>query len=353
VNAFHAESVEHLVQWGGTCLVSSAAEEMRMNRRHTVATLCLGVVLTATSAWADFKTERTLTLAPGGTFVLETDIGSVVLTGESADGARVVITSDVDLDRDFDFTFDETARGATVTIKRRGMRRLFSGWFGDHDTRITIHVPTRTDVRLSTSGGSIRASRVTGIVGVHTSGGSLDVDAITGNVDGSTSGGGIRMRDIRGNVDAGTSGGSIDITDIRGTLRAHTSGGGITIDDVSGDLRASTSGGSVDVRGAGGRVEASSSGGGVTVRFAPGNSRGGDLSSSGGSVRSEIDPGARVSIDASASGGSVNSDVPVTIQGKIERDSLRGEMNGGGPLLRLRSSGGGVRILGISGSTTR
>jgi hypothetical protein len=70
-------------------------------------------------------------------------------------------------------------------------------------------------------------------------------------------------------------------------------------------------------------------------------------------VRSEIDPGARVSIDASASGGSVNSDVPVTIQGKIERDSLRGEMNGGGPLLRLRSSGGGVRILGISRSTTR
>jgi hypothetical protein len=36
--------------------------------------------------------------------------------------------------------------------------------------------------------------------------------------------------------------------------------------------------------------------------------------------------------------------VPVTIQGKIARDSLRGEMNGGGPLLRLRSSGGSVRI---------
>jgi hypothetical protein len=40
----------------------------------------------------------------------------------------------------------------------------------------------------------------------------------------------------------------------------------------------------------------------------------------------------------------VNSDVPVTIQGKIESHSLRGDMNGGGPILRLRSSGGGVRI---------
>jgi DUF4097 and DUF4098 domain-containing protein YvlB len=104
----------------------------------------------------------------------------------------------------------------------------------------------------------------------------------------------------------------------------------------------------VDVRGAGGRVEASSSGGGVTVRFAPGNSSGGVVSSSGGSVHTEIDPGAKISIDATASGGSVRSDVPVTIQGKVEQDSLRGDMNGGGPLLRLRSSGGGVRIAGTS-----
>jgi hypothetical protein len=60
------------------------------------------------------------------------------------------------------------------------MRRLFSGWFGNHDTRVTIQVPTRTDVSLSTSGGSIRTSHVNGIVGVHTSGGGLDIDAIEG-----------------------------------------------------------------------------------------------------------------------------------------------------------------------------
>jgi DUF4097 and DUF4098 domain-containing protein YvlB len=318
-----------------------------MNRMSIATALWLVIGLTATSAWADFKMERALKLEPGGSFTLEADIGSVVLTGESSSGARVLVTSDVDLDRDFDVAFDETPRGVKVTIKRRGPRRLF-GWFRDNDTRITIQVPTKTDVQLNTSGGSIRASHVEGPVGVHTSGGSLDISAITGNVDGDTSGGSIRMRDVRGNVDANTSGGSISIVDVRGDLRANTSGGGITIDNVSGDLQASTSGGSVDVRGAGGRVDASSSGGGVTVRFAPGNSKGGVVSSSGGSVRTEIDPGARVSIDAHASGGGVDSDVPVTIQGKVERGSLRGDMNGGGPTLRLRSSGGGVRITGAS-----
>jgi DUF4097 and DUF4098 domain-containing protein YvlB len=315
-------------------------------KRITIVTV-LGVVmgLFATSAGADFKQERTLKLEPGGTFTLESDIGDVILTGESASGARVLVTSDKDLDRDFDVSFDETARGATVKIKQRGaLRRFFSGWFENDHTRITIQVPAKTDVRLSTSGGSVRVSRLTGVVDMHSSGGSLDVDAIEGNINGGTSGGSIRMRDVHGNIVANTSGGSITITDVRGGLRADTSGGGITIADVSGELRASTSGGSVDVRGAGGRVEASSSGGGVTVRFAPGNSSGGVVSSSGGSVHTEIDPGAKISIDATASGGSVRSDVPVTIQGKVEQDSLRGDMNGGGPLLRLRSSGGGVRI---------
>ena len=324
-----------------------------MNRTRIVGTLSLSLCLFATSAWADFKRERTLMLEPGGTFALDSDIGSVVLTGGSASGVTVVVTSDRDLDRDYDFTFDESARSATVKIKRRGaIPRLFGGSENSR-TRITIQVPTRADVHLSTSGGSVSAARLTGALDVHSSGGGLDVEAIEGNVDGDTSGGGIRMRNVRGNALAHTSGGSISITDVAGSLRADTSGGGITINGVGGELRASTSGGGVDVRGAGGRVEANSSGGGVTVQFVRGNSSGGAMSTSGGPVRVEIDPAARVSIDASASGGNVESDVPVTVQGKIANDSLRGEMNGGGPSLRLRSSGGGVTIARTSEAPKR
>lgn len=315
-----------------------------INRTKAFAILFLAAGVTAPSAQADFKLERTLALEPGRAFVLEADIGDVTLTGSATSGAQVVVTSDENLERDFDFAFDESAQGVKVTIKRRGLRRLFSGWFDHDDTRVTIRVPSKTDVRLSTSGGSVNVSRLTGTVDMHTSGGSIQADAVEGNVDGTTSGGGVRIRDVRGDVLTSTSGGSIVITEIRGNLRANTSGGGINIDGVSGEVHASTSGGSVDVRGAGGRVEARSSGGGVTVRFAAGNGRGGVLSSSGGSVRTELDPGVKVSIDAKASGGSVNCDVPVTIQGRISNDSLRGTINGGGALLELRSNGGGVRI---------
>jgi DUF4097 and DUF4098 domain-containing protein YvlB len=318
-----------------------------MTRTKIFLALSVGIVLLATPAWADFKAERRLALEPGGTFTLNSDVGGLTLTGDSTSGAIVTVTSRRDdFDELFDLQFEETAGRATVTVKRRGsrLRGFWSGDWFDDNTHFVIRVPSQTIVSLSTSGGSIDASRLTGGLGMRTSGGSLRVESVDGNVDGKTSGGSVRMRDVRGDVVASTSGGSIDIVDVRGSLRATTSGGGIDIETVSGELYASTSGGGVRIGGASGRVEARSSGGPVTVRFAPGNNRGGELTTSGGGVRTELDPSVALTIDASSSGGSVNSDLPVTVQGRIDKDSLRGDLNGGGAVLRLRSSGGGVRI---------
>jgi hypothetical protein len=54
--------------------------------------------------------------------------------------------------------------------------------------------------------------------------------------------------------------------------------------------------------------------------------------------------GIGVELDAHASGGGVHSDVPTTIQGTQDDDTLRGRVNGGGPKLVLRSSGGGIHV---------
>ena len=321
---------------------------MKIHVRVLVA-MAVAALGAAAPAWADFKLERRLALEPGGTFTLETDTGAVSVVGDSTSGAMVTLTSGRDdFEKRFEIRFEEGAGSARVIVKRRGsaLSNLWRGW--SDNTRFAIHVPLRTSVRVFTSGGSIDASRLEGKLDVHTSGGGLHVEEVGGNVDAGTSGGSIRMRGIRGDVVAGTSGGGIDITGIQGTLRAETSGGRIDIADVSGDLTARTSGGGVDIRGAGGRVEAESSGGSVHVAFTAGNARGGVLSTSGGGVRAEIDPGVALTIDASASGGGVNADVPVTVRGRLSRDALRGDLNGGGALLRLSTSGGGVHIASVA-----
>ena len=55
-------------------------------------------------------------------------------------------------------------------------------------------------------------------------------------------------------------------------------------------------------------------------------------------------PNIAVDLDAHTSGGGVNSDLPITVMGHVSEDSLNGKVNGGGPKLVLRSSGGGIHV---------
>jgi len=91
-------------------------------------------------------------------------------------------------------------------------------------------------------------------------------------------------------------------------------------------------------------VEADTSGGPIDVEFAPGNSEGGSLSTSGGGITVTLDAGANLEIDASTSGGSVRSDLPITVRGEMDKRSIRGTLGGGGATLKIRASGGGIRI---------
>jgi hypothetical protein len=328
-----------------------------ISRKETpmyIRTWALGVAMItlflAVPASADFRLERRLALQPGGTFTLETYVGSVSVVGDSPSGVTVTLTSSRDdLDSKMDISFEEQAGSARVTARRRGsVSGWFRSWSSYGNVRFTVHVPNRTDVSVATAGGSVQLSRLDGAARLSTSGGGIRAEDIAGNVYARTSGGSVRVTRVRGTVDAGTSGGGIEIATIAGPVRAGTSGGSITIGAASGDVSAETSGGGIRVHGAGGRVEAHTSGGSVEVNFAPGNARGGELSTSGGGVTAAVDPAARLSIDASASGGGVTSDLALTTR-TFSRTSIRGDLNGGGSPLRLRTSGGGIRISSSEG----
>jgi DUF4097 and DUF4098 domain-containing protein YvlB len=303
-----------------------------------------------TPASAEFRLERQLTLVPGGSFSLDTHIGSVTVVGDSPSGVTLTVTSSRDdLDRRLDFTFEEQPDRVRVTARRSGtLGGWFQNWRSYGNVRFTVHVPNQTDVTVGTSGGEVHLTRLDGAAQLRTSGGRVRVEDVVGDVHARTSGGQVRIERVRGTVDAGTSGGAVEIATIAGDVRAGTSGGGITIEAASGDVWAETSGGAIRVRGAGGRVEAHTSGGPVTVDFAPGNARGGELSTSGGGVTAAVDPAARLSIDASTSGGGVTSDLALTTR-TFSRTSIRGDLNGGGSPLRLRTSGGGIRISSSKG----
>jgi DUF4097 and DUF4098 domain-containing protein YvlB len=296
------------------------------------------------AATAGTRIEKQLDLSSGGTFRLDTDAGSVSVVGASSSGAEVIVTSkQSDLEDHFKLSFEGNGSEARVKVERRGSR--ITSWFRSGPSmHFEIRVPKDVRVVVETSGGRIELEAIDGDVDLNTSGGSITVEDVRGKVVTDTSGGAIRISEVWGDVRADTSGGSISIDSVEGAVIADTSGGGISLDDISGNIVADTSGGSINIEQAGGSVRADTSGGPVSVAFTPGNSMGGSLSSSGGRVTARVDASANLDIDASTSGGRVSSDVPVTVRGSVSKSALRGQLNDGGAVLKLRSSGGGIKI---------
>ena len=130
--------------------------------------------------------------------------------------------------------------------------------------------------------------------------------------------------ELRGELNARSSGGSINVGNIVGDVKLHTSGGSINTDTVTGNLDAHTSGGSINVT--------------IDKQL----SEDAKLTTSGGSITAYLIADIQLDINASTSGGRVKSDFE--IDGRVKKMSVRGSINGGGPKLTLKTSGGSIKI---------
>jgi len=273
--------------------------------------------------------SKQFSVKPGETLILETDEGSVTITGTTSNEVSVEAdikgkTGDVD---NFDITADQTPTG--VTIKGKGRRS--DAWFWntyDVDVSYVVKVPREYNLRLNTAGGD------------------LNVSNIAGKVKGETSGGNAGANDVQGQVDLSTSGGNIGVESITGDVKLVTSGGEISAKSITGGIDMWTSGGNIKVVDADGKVNAQTSGGDISVRLKNDN-KGMYVETSGGNIRIAIGKHVPATIDASTSGGEVVCDIPVTVSGHIDESSIRGDLNGGGNTIRARTSGGDIRIVPV------
>lgn len=324
-------------------------------RRLVVPTLSLVFALGLT---ADDVIRKGFTVADGGTLQLDGGIGNIrIVTGGT--GVAIEVTRVAEGKRaerrlaEHKITFEQRGNDVHINSDYDGNGRDRRRWsvFGDHDddyeVQWNIRVPDRYNVDVFTAGGKIEVDDIQGTVHAKTSGGNIKTGQLGGASKLNTSGGSIAVAGASGPVDANTSGGNITIGDTNGSVEADTSGGSITLARITGEVRAHSSGGSIRIADALGTVDASTSGGSITARISQQPRGDSELSTSGGGVTVTLAPAVRVDLDARASGGGVRSDIPVTVQGTQGEDSLRGKVNGGGPKLVLRTSGGGIRVKGL------
>jgi len=297
---------------------------MKHSRFAVLAVAAMALLMAVWPALAsESRIEKNLDLQPNGRFILDSDAGSVSISGSSRSGARLVITSEHnDLERDFDFRFDGSGSEARVTVRRKHD----FGWSHGMSIHFEVEVPSQTSTEIRTGGGGVKLSGLRGDSNLKTSGGPIEVTGLNGNLQAHTSGGPIEIREVTGDAHIDTSGGPIEAEAVEGNLHAHTSGGGIRIERVTG------------------YVEAKTSGGPIHAAYSRGNRHGGELETSGGSIDVSLDASANLDLDASTSGGTVTSDLAVRVVGTISRSNLHGSIGSGGESLRLRTSGGSIHI---------
>ena len=206
-----------------------------------------------------------------------------------------------------------------------------------------VTVPPGTSLRSKTGSGAHRIEGVDGDVEVNSGSGSVTLRRSGGRVRASTGSGGITAADVGGAFEASTGSGSIDGIGVNGPITARTSSGSIEVTQTgNGDVDVSSSSGSVRVRGVQGGVRASTTSGSLAVEGQM--ARDWRLSSSSGHVSVSLPANQGFELDANSSSGRINTDFPITVAGTIGKHALRGSARGGGPLLHVRTSSGGISI---------
>ena len=289
------------------------------------------------------------------------------ITGEWEAGHPHKFSSEVTVTvpRDLDLLKIETDGGEIVTTGISGRLEAESGGGSIHLDDIGGAISAET------GGGSIDVGNVGGELTVRTGGGSIHIGSAKGKVvaesgggnvirvSGSqgaslqTGGGSIQVEKCTRHVRAETGGGSIDLGEVGGEATMETGGGSLKLSSATGLVKAETGGGSIELFGVpAAHVETGA--GTITAKFiASQGASDSQLETGAGDITVYLAPSMHVTLRASleaASGHRITSDFPdikVSSEGgqwEPKLISAEGSLNGGGPVLKIRTTMGNIYI---------
>jgi hypothetical protein len=332
-----------------------------MNQKMTsllLTTIFVASTLSAIAA-SEERINREVDARPGGKLILDVDFGTVDLKPGAADKVAV------DAFRSIDFGDEakekEYLAGAPITItaennivmvRARATKEARPDWFHHSrtDGRYTIRVPKNFSADLSTGGGDVTASELTGDMRADSSGGDLRLSHLRGALSARSGGGDIKLDDCDGVAEIKTGGGDIVFTDSEGTLHGRTGGGTIEVRNFVGDTDVSTGGGEVRLQRIDGAIAGETSGGSITASVSGVAIKKISLESSGGDIDLALPKSATADITARTSGGRITTNLPLEVT-RADNEHLRGKLNGGGPFVLLRTSGGSISINSATAET--
>ncbi|MEK7263504.1 MAG: hypothetical protein AAB071_03220 [Bacteroidota bacterium] len=303
-----------------------------MNTRSLLL-LLLFTLFVSNTLFAEKKTkertdEKKFSVEAKGKIYVSSNLGDVHISAGSDNEVHIVVKIKGTEKKVDKFTTEMTQDGNTIKVKGDFDRNLLDkfkfGMFRSSslDVQFNITVPSQFYSNINTAGGDISIKKINSKQEGSTSGGDVLIEECTGELWFKTSGGSMEVRNCNSNINMMTKGGDITIHNSVGDIDLQTSGGDITLDEVKGKINGETSGGEITCRAL--------------------ENQGIFLKTSGGGIRVKLPPGAKGNLDASTSFGEVNCSFP--FDGTSKKTKMDGKFNGGGELVKLKTSGGDIKI---------
>jgi TonB family protein len=201
--------------------------------------------------------------------------------------------------------------GALPNMNNPLVRRRLANHNAQFWVQFVVVVPANFNLDVSTGGGDIETSDITGravllsqggnisagritlpnstltwdgdrqAARIETQGGHITLQDVTGDVDAYTAGGHIQAGNIDGNARLRTGGGHIRAARIKGTANLETDGGNIAVGEAGSYVGVRTGGGQIDFGEVHGSVRAQTGGGGIRIMYVSGPM---EVASNGGSI---------------------------------------------------------------------
>ncbi len=291
--------------------------------------------------------EEAIPVEPGGKLAVDVDLGEglrpdpgfLELASHDADQVRVVADADGWASWGVSYTLDASGPAVRLGVRVEGAT---SWMFGGPRVRVRVWVPREFSVDIRSNSGPVRIQDIGGSVRARTRDAGVEVRGVSGPVKLRVVNGPAEIEEITGDLQVTSSEGPIQIAWVAGDVEARTTAGPIEMRHIDGEVTAKTLGGSIELAQIRGPIVARTERGSVRASFS--GPPAGSLETEQGSVAVVIPTDSAADLDARATRGSVALDAAIALNGEEAENLVVGKINGGGALLLLRTSRGGIHL---------
>lgn len=239
---------------------------------------------------------------------------------------------------------DGTFGGGWGDGRRTRVRTSGSGLEAHADLRVLVPRGKRLTVHLAV--GEVVATNVDGDITIDVHSARTRATGTKGRLMVDAGSGSVRVEDGEGELEVDTGSGSTTILGFRGrSIEVDAGSGSTSARDVSVErFFVDVGSGSINAEGlATDDLEIDTGSGSVEVRLSKVPRRS-NIDTGSGGVRLGLPANANADLDIDTGSGGISSDFPVTVDG-MRRRELRGKLGDGGPVIRVSTGSGGVRLI--------